>query len=297
MSEAKPAGDNTAQIEFWNGRVGETWARYQDRLDRAFAPMTDLLAEMTPLRSGERVVDVGCGCGDLALTLAVRIGRAGNVLGVDISKPMLAVAQVRGVALTGDHAPVEWLQADASQYAFTASYDLLVSRFGVMFFAEPVAALRNLGTALKPGGRFAFLCWRELEHNPWAAFPASQIRDIAPPQAADPHAPGPFAFADKARVGGLLREAGFDEISAVEVETSILLGSATGADAPARAVENALDLSLRTGPVGAVMREADDALKQEVRRRLSAAFAPLVKDGEVRLPGALWLYSGRKPAT
>lgn len=296
MSGARPAGDNTDQIEFWNGRVGETWARYQDRLDRAFSPLTDVLAEMTHPHSGERIVDIGCGCGDLALTLAVRIGRAGHVLGIDISRPMLAVAQVRGVALTGEHAPIEWREADASLYAFSGDYDLLLSRLGVMFFAEPVAALRNLGTALKPGGRFAFLCWREFEHNPWVAFPSSQIRDLAPPQAADPHAPGPFAFADKNRVGDMLRQAGFDEISAVAIETTVLLGSATGTDAQTRAVENALDLSLRTGPVGAVMREADDALKQEVRRRLSAAFASLVKDGEVRLPGSLWLYSGCKAA-
>jgi SAM-dependent methyltransferase len=296
MSEAKPAGDNTGQIEFWNGRVGETWARYQDRLDRAFAPLTDVLAETTGPLSGERIVDIGCGCGDLALTLAMRIGRAGHVLGIDISRPMLAVAQVRGVALKGDHATLEWREADASRYVFSATHDLLVSRVGVMFFDEPVAGLRNLGTALKPGGRFAFLCWRDFEHNPWVAYPSEQISDIAPRQIGDPHAPGPFAFADKARVCDLLKQAGFAEISAVPIETSVLLGAATGADAATRAVENALDLSLRTGPVGAVMREADDALKQEVRRRLSAAFAPLVKDGEVRLPGALWLYSGRKAA-
>ena len=211
---AKPHGDNIAQVEFWNGRAGETWARNQERLDRAFAPLMSVLVEKAAPEIGERIIDVGCGCGDLALALAPRLGRRGHILGVDVSKQMLERAQARALAVSGEHATLAWLEADASACEFAAEYDLLVSRFGVMFFADPVAAFRVLRRALKPGGRFAFLCWRSLERNPWLAVPATALHDLLGPRPpADPWAPGPYALSDATRVCEMLREAGFSRLA------------------------------------------------------------------------------------
>jgi SAM-dependent methyltransferase len=296
----KPAGDNAAQVEFWNGRVGEIWVRNQERLDRAFAPLAQGLVEQAVPASEERILDIGCGCGDLALALAARVGARGHVLGIDISKPMLERAQARARALAGQHASLTWLEADAGTHEFAAEYDLLTSRFGVMFFADPVKAFANLRRALKPGGRFAFLCWRSLQRNPWVAVPLAQIQDLVGPQSpADPFAPGPYALSDPDRVGEILSAAGYSDFSANLVEASVLLGSAgaeAGRESNARAVEDALALTLRTGPVSAFLRDADEATKIEARRRVGAAFSTIVADGEVRLLGSCWLYMGRRPA-
>ena len=296
---AKATADNSAQIEFWNGRVGETWARYQERLDRAFTSFTDRLVAGAAPRPGERLIDVGCGCGDLALALAARVGPQGQVLGIDVSKPMLERAQQRAEGLlAGGHAPLSFLEADASLHDFPAAYDLLASRFGVMFFADPSAAFANLRRALKPGGRFAFLCWRELSANPWVALPLAQVADLpGGQQQSDPLAPGPFALADRQRTCRIFVEAGFADCVAVQVDGDVVLGRVGGgAEAQSGAVADALELSLRTGPVGAILREADDDLKQEVRRRITKFLGSIARDGAVTLPGSCWLYTGRNPA-
>jgi SAM-dependent methyltransferase len=295
---AKPRGDNSSQVEYWNGRAGETWARNQARLDRAFEPLTHELVEKVAPAIGERIIDVGCGCGDLALALASRVGPAGHILGIDVSKLMLERAQAR--ALAGDDTTVTWVEADAAEHEFVAEYDLLASRFGTMFFADPVAAFRNLRRALKPGGRFAFLCWRSLERNPWLAVPLAPLHDLLGPRPpVDPFAPGPFAFSDPNRVGEILSATGYSDFSATLVEASLLLGRAEAAaemDSKASAIADALELTLRTGPVAAFLRDADEATKIEARRRVSAALSTLVADGEIRLPGSCWLYTGRRPA-
>jgi SAM-dependent methyltransferase len=299
-AQGNSAQGNDAQVEYWNGRAGEIWTRNQARLDRAFAPLTYALVEKAAPARGEKIVDVGCGCGDLALALASRVGHAGHVMGIDVSKPMLERAQARANAVAGDHGALAWVEADATSQAFVAEYDLLASRFGVMFFADPIAAFGNLRRALKPGGRFAFLCWRPLDCNPWLAFPLAATRELLGPQPpAEPFAPGPFALSDPTRVEKILREAGYCEVSTTLVDGSVLLGRAdagVGAEANAQAVDDALELALRTGPVAALLREADEATRLEARQRVAAALKTIVADGEVRLPGSCWLYTGRGSA-
>jgi SAM-dependent methyltransferase len=299
-SQGNDAQGNVAQVEYWNGRAGEIWARNQARLDRAFAPLTEVLVEKATPAQGEKIVDVGCGCGDLALALASRVGSAGHVMGIDVSKPMLERAQARADGLAGDHCSLAWVEADATNQAFVAEYDLLVSRFGVMFFADPVAAFANLRRALKPGGRFAFLCWRPLDYNPWLGVPCAAMRELLAPQPpADPFAPGPFALSDSERTTKILQAAGYSDVSAHRIDASVLLGRADGeasGDLNARAVEDALELSLRTGPAAALLREADEATRLAARERVADALATLVADGEVRLPGSCWLYTGRGSA-
>ena len=301
MSEdegARPQGDNDAQIEYWNGRAGNLWVRNQERLDRAFAALTDIFVDKTAPASGMKVLDVGCGCGDLALMLATRVGPKGQVLGIDISKPMIERARARSLddaQASLERAPVLWAEADAAAHEFSADYDLLVSRFGVMFFADPIAAFGNLRHALKPGGRCSFLCWAKLDLNPWVAVPLAPLRELFGPQPpADPHAPGPFALSDPARVELILRAAGASNISATLIEAPVLLGRTDDKAGPGskdRAIEDALELIERTGPVSALLRDADEATKIEARRRIGAALSPVVVDGEVRLGGSCWLYT------
>jgi SAM-dependent methyltransferase len=297
--EDRGTQSNAGQIEFWNGRVGELWKRNQERLDRAFSAFTPILVEAAAPTRAKKLMDVGCGCGELALALAARTGPRGRVLGIDISKPMLERARARAAALSGEHAALAWVEADATDYAFDADFDLLVSRFGVMFFADPVASFRNLRRALKPGGRFAFLCWTKLDLNPWAAVPVASLGDLCGPQPpGDPFAPGPFAFADTRRAEAIFGQAGFCDLTATQVEAPVLLGrveSDMANDRQVQAVEDAMELSLRTGPAGALLREADDATKLEARRLIGAALLPYAADGEVKLGGSCWLYTGRNP--
>jgi SAM-dependent methyltransferase len=294
----KGQGNNDVQIEYWNGRVGDLWARNQERLDRAFAALTDIFIDkMAPL-NGAKILDTGCGCGDLALALAARIGPAGHVAGIDVSKPMIERARARAETwgkAAHDRATTTWTEADAATHAFAAEYDLIVSRFGVMFFSEPAAAFRNLRRALKPGGRCAFLCWGPLDINAWVTVPLGTLRDLFAPQPpADPHAPGPFALSDPKRMETILREAGASKIEATLIKAPVLLGRADDKTGPAlkeRAVDDALELILRTGPVSALLREVDEATKVEARRRVASALLPFAVEGDVKLEGACWLYT------
>ena len=154
---------NADQIAYWNGPAGQRWTDRQQRQDVLLAPVADILIDRARAKAGERIIDVGCGCGATTIALAQKVGPAGHVLGVDISAPMLARA--RQVAPKG--LPVDFVLADATVYPFEpASFDLLVSRFGVMFFAEPALSFANMRKALRPSGRLAFACWREPRENP-----------------------------------------------------------------------------------------------------------------------------------
>lgn len=188
--------DNTAQIAYWNDKAAITWTTFQERLDALFQPLTALALDAAKPASGERAVDVGCGCGATVLALAERIGSAGQVLGLDVSGPMAARARERIAAAGLSNAQV--VVSDAATTDFERrDADLLFSRFGVMFFADPVAAFANLHLAMRPGGRLLCAAWRPLADNPWFRVPLEAARSFVPPQPpADPEAPGPFAFAD-----------------------------------------------------------------------------------------------------
>ena len=199
------AGSNAEQIEFWNGDAGASWAKRQRRMDALLAPISSAVIEFAHCGAGDHVLDVGCGCGDTSLRLA----RSGAmVTGIDISKPMLARARER---TREEHRDVTFVLADAATATLASDYSLLFSRFGVMFFAAPSAAFGNLRGALRANGRMCFVCWQPPQLNPWILLPMLAARPhLAPQPTLDPHAPGPFAFADASRVEGILRRAGFD---------------------------------------------------------------------------------------
>jgi ubiquinone/menaquinone biosynthesis C-methylase UbiE len=275
---------NTDQIAYWNESAGQTWAELQDILDVQLEPMGAAVMDALALRPGERVVDIGCGCGQTTLALADRVGAEGLAVGADISEPMLAVARGR----VAGRPQVRFVEADAQTYPFEpGAFDALHSRFGVMFFEDPTAAFVNLRKALKPGGRLAFLCWRTPAENPVMTAPmiAAQAH-LPPPEPMTPGAPGPFAFADPERVRAILAEAGFADISI----------QAQDMPAGGNSLDETLALSLRIGPLGRMLREHPevdrDAAVADVRKVLAAH---LDASGKVFMGSGTWNVSARNP--
>jgi SAM-dependent methyltransferase len=249
------------------------------------APIGRLAMDRAGLTTGEHVLDVGCGCGDSTLEIARRVGAAG-VLGCDVSAPMLALAAER--ARAAGLAEIRFVQADAQVHPFPpAAFDVVYSRFGVMFFADPAAAFTNLARALRPGGRVAFACWQELAKNPWMLVPlggAAQVIPLPPPPA--PGAPGPFSMGDPERVRRILTEAGLDQIVVAPYEDIVTRASG---------LDEAVEFMLQMGPAAAALREAvDPSLRPRVARAVRAALEPYVTSEGVRMRGSAWLVAARR---
>ena len=287
----KDSDANTAQREYWNEVSGPKWVAVADLIESQLSGIGRLALEAAEAKPGERVLDVGCGNGFTAIELARRVGLSGKIVGIDLSRPMLTDAESRAQA-AGEEA-IRFIQGDAQTHRFAAdSFDLLFSRFGVMFFDDPKAAFKNLRTALRPEGRFVFACWRDRSLNPWMTLPAivaAEYLEMPPPPA--PDAPGPFAFANADRVKGLLKDAGYERVAGQSVEPGVRIG--TG-----RAREATLDFILQMGPAGAALREtrADEATVQQVRAAVADRLAPYWDGDGFAMEAAAWLFSGRKPA-
>ena len=285
MTPADDAAANADQITYWNAVAGETWAAMQDKLDRQIEPLGARAMEALEPAAGERVLDIGCGCGQTTMALAARVGAGGAVLGVDISRPMLAVAR-RRIDAQG-LAQVALAEADAQTHAFApGAFDAAFSRFGVMFFADPTAAFANIRKGLRAGGRLGFVCWRAFADNPWMMVPLAAVLPLlpAPPPPPDPFAPGPFAFADADRLRGILQGAGF---TGVRIEPFDAMIGAPDLD-------EAVEVALKVGPLGALLREAPqkaglvvDAIRQ--------ALAPHLTGEGVRLASATWIVTAAAP--
>ncbi|MDE2564438.1 MAG: class I SAM-dependent methyltransferase [Burkholderiales bacterium] len=292
---------NAQQIAEWNGPQGQRWAELQQQTDRLVGPFgAAALARAAP-QPAEGVLDIGCGCGETSFELARRVGPRGWVLGLDISRPMLEAARrqaagesesasaSKGESEAAGRARLEFREGDAATAPLPAGADLLYSRFGLMFFDQPAAALRHLRGALRPGGRLAFVCWRSPRDNPWAMTPLVAARQalgvVAEP--ADPLAPGPFAFADEARLRALLAEAGWAGIELQRFDAAVTLGPS-----PRAAAENAT----RIGPTSRLVREVGLTDERPLLDALERAFAPLAAaDGAVRLAGSTWIASAVNP--
>lgn len=266
--------------DYWQDDGGQNWVANIDATEALLEPLSEQLLARAAARSGEKILDVGCGGGLTSLALAGQVGAAGHVLGVDVSGPILAVAQERGAAIPN----VEFKLADAATADLgEARFDVLFSRFGVMFFEEPAAAFANLRRSLKPGGRCVFVCWQEMEANPWLAAPAAVAFEILPPpEPPDPLAPGPFAFADAERTRGILETAGFREVRLEGVNHEMGWPD----------VGSAVDYLLNMGPAGAMLREADDAsLEAQVRTAVSEVLQQHQAADGVRMPSAVWIVT------
>ncbi len=272
---------NDEQIEYWNGPGARRWVRYQEVLDRMLQPFGRAVLEAARARTGERVVDVGCGCATTTLALAEAVGDGGAVLGVDPSAPMLEVA--RGRARERRLTNATFVVADAAAHAFDADFDLLFSRFGVMFFADPAAAFAHLRGALRKGGRAAFVCWGPAADNPWFRVPMAAAGTVVPlPQPTSPDEPGPFALGDRARLRGILDAAGFGDIQIRSVSPAVVLGGD---------LEDAATNAIETGPVSRLLLDADETTRMRVREAIREQLAPHASEDGVTLSSAAWLVT------
>ena len=273
---------NADQLAFWNGPGGHTWVARQEHTDVILAPMAEALLAFAAPRTGERVLDVGCGCGATTLEFARAVGPAGRVAALDISGPMLAEGQARAEA--AGIANVDWRQADAATAALDG-FDLLTSAFGVMFFGDPVAAFANMCRAACPGARMAFVCWRPLAENPWMQVPMNAVSRQLPPRPKPiPNAPGMFAFADPERVSEVLTAAGWapPRLDKLDLDLDIAAG---------RGLEEAVVQSTQIGAVNSWLRNQPAEVVSVAIASLREALAAHLHGASVRLPGAMWLVS------
>ena len=277
MSDA--AERHRKQIEAWNGPMGQQWAANQARSERNLEQITEALLRVARPQAGEQVLDIGCGCGGSSVAFGAAVGPGGYVLGADVSAPMIEVA--KGLALP----QTEFVLADAASHPFApARFDLLISRFGVMFFGDPDAAFAHIRTAMKPGARVAFACWRPLAENPWVRVPMGAMRAVlpSPPPPSGPEEPGPFAFGDTARVTRILTHGGFAPPAFERFDFDMRF--------PADP-EKAAGLLVQIGPAGRLMREQPDDIRTAAMAAIAGSLAPYVKDDRIALPGSVWLVT------
>ena len=280
--------DNSEQIAEWNGALGQRWATMQREIDRIVAPFGDAALKAAAPHPGERVIDVGCGCGDTSIEIARIVGETGAVLGIDVSEPMLEVARSSGALANCAH--LAFREGDASEAGLPANTDLLFSRFGVMFFSQPSPAFSHLRQSLRTGGRCVFVCWRAPRDNVWAMTPLSAARAAmgVTPTPADPDAPGPFAFADEERLRAILSGAGFGAIVVQRFDAALFLGAT-----PRSAAEGAVQI----GPVSRFVREVGVEHLPIILDAVERALAPLAApDGHVSLNGSTWIVAATNPA-
>ena len=285
---AAAALPNADQAEYWNSESGRRWIACQEALDQRFAPLTELLIDRAQVDCGACVVDVGCGTGATTLELAGAVGAHGSVLAVDISEPLLAVA--RRQVMQGGHANVRLVRGDAQTHRFErASYDLAVSRFGVMFFDDPVGAFRNLARALRPDGRLAFVCWAPLEDNPWFAVPlAVGVERLGPPEPRPRRAPGPLALSEQDYVDEILSAAGLADVRIEQVSIWLPGAASTREEA---------ELASQVGLLARLLRErgADAAMRELLIGELADRLAPYLTADGMRLPARLNLVTAAAP--
>ena len=279
---------NADQVEFWNSEAGQRWVTYQEALDQRFAPLTEQLIERAAVRPGECVIDVGCGTGTTTLRLAAAVGAHGSVLGIDIAEPLLAAARRR--VLHGGFANIRLVQADAQTHRFErACHDLVVSRFGVMFFDDPVGAFGNLAGALRRGGRLTFASWGPLEANPWFLLPLEvAVPRLGPPEPKPPRAPGPLALSEPDYIQEILTGAGFTRVHIDRIDTRI---------SGARSMREEAELMSLFGPLARLMRErgADEATRAALVADLAERLGTYATADGVRLPAAIHLVTATAP--
>ena len=274
---------NTEQAEHWNSEEARHWVTHQARYDRMLAPIADVLFDRAALTKGERVLDIGCGCGATTIAAARAIA-PGDALGVDLSVPMLDRA--RYDAAKADMGNVRFEQADAQVHPFGhEAFDAVISRFGTMFFADPPAAFANMRRSTKAGGRITFVCWQSLTANEWLLVPGAAISEhMALPDLGPPDAPGMFALADPDRTRTILTNAGWRDIQIESHHTSLLIGGGGSLD-------DTIEF-LRTGSLGRTFLNGADAnTSDRAIAAVRAALGPHMADDGIRLDAAVWLVA------
>lgn len=272
-----PNSPNSAQVSYWNALAGQAWRQQRARVDQLLDPLMSRSLDRLAPKAGEAVLDVGCGAGTSTLALARAVAPTGRVMGVDVSRVLLTEARERARSLPN----VELREADAQVTALpAASFDIVYSRFGVMFFDDPVAAFTNLHQCLRPDGRLGFLCWRERDLNEWATVTLRAAQGLVDFPESAPDAPGPFAFARSERVCELLLGAGFDDVTLQALDHEML-----------QTLEDAIVYYQHIGPLGALLREASPDVADALRDALVRELRARAVDGELCFRSSAWWVS------
>jgi SAM-dependent methyltransferase len=264
------------QAAFWKGPGSKMWLAAYKRIERGITGFGESGLAAADAQPGETVLDVGCGTGGTTAALAEAVGATGRVLGVDIAEPLIEVA--RGQRLANAAFEV----GDAATFPFEAgAFDLVFSRFGVMFFADPVLAFRNIRRAMKPSGRLVFVCWRPPSENPWAQVPMRAAAPHLPPiERPGPEDPGQYSFGDRARVERILTEAGFAAPSFEPLDRMLIQGN----DIP-----DVLERIAEFGPLARIFKEATNEQVEKAKAAVAEALKPFATPEGVTLAGACWL--------
>ena len=289
MTETQPAKPaNADQAKYWNSASGRRWIEFQEGIDTTFTPINYRLLEWARPENGEDVLDIGCGTGATTMDLAKHVGTSGSVVGIDISEPLLSHAEKRRATQQIPH--LDFLLADAQTHIFDPGrFDLLASRFGVMFFEDPVAAFKNLTTALRPGGRVVFVSWANIDENPWFEAPRdAAVAQLGEPSPSSPTAPGPLAFADIDYVVDILDCAGFVACRGEKEQVQLFNPGS---------VEEVAYLASNIGPSARILKEfngtPDDVLA--IGHGVAKAFERYAVENGVRIPATLNFFEATRP--
>ncbi|NOV26014.1 class I SAM-dependent methyltransferase [Cupriavidus necator] len=282
--QRQTSGNGGEQAALWNGASGHAWVEHQGLLDDMLRPLEALLVEAVARNRPQRILDVGCGTGSTTLALARRVGAQGRCTGIDISAPMLAAARARAQR---EGANATFVHADAQEHAFAAaSFDMIVSRLGVMFFNDPVRAFANLRRAATSDATLHCIAWRSAADNPFMTTAERAAAPLLPKlPARQPGAPGQFAFGDRERVLSILQASGWSDIDIRPTDVTCTL--------PEPALGGYLS---RLGPVGLALQGADAPTRDRVIDTVRAAFAPYVHGDTVRYTAACWTITARATA-
>ncbi|MFW6050376.1 MAG: class I SAM-dependent methyltransferase [Myxococcota bacterium] len=277
-------------VDFWNEILADKFERFRHILMEGLSHHSDVPLRRLELEPGSRVLDVGCGWGDTALQLACKVGPTGKVVGIDCTERFLEKA--RADAAEAGASNVEFIAADVESHPFEERYDFAFSRFGMMFFARPVAAMRNIHRALEPGATLMFIVWRDIMDNPWMAVPKEVVSRFLPPpgEGAKTCGPGPFSMASADMVSAQLLASGFEDVSFRRNDGPVMVG---------RTPEEAMQAQLALGPAGEIFREAGDEAERrrgEIEAALRSELAAYEKDGAIMMDSSSWTITATKPA-
>jgi ubiquinone/menaquinone biosynthesis C-methylase UbiE len=282
---------DTAFVQFWNDVLAPKFIRFKHILVDGLSRHSEAVFPALPVRPGDRVLDVGCGFGDTAIRLAERVGPEGKVVGIDCCDAFLDFAR-KEIAARGLK-NVSFMRGDAEIALPAENFDFVFARFGTMFFANPVAGLRNMRKALRPGGRMVHIVWRRRADNPWLSMAKDVVMRFLPEPGADAQTcgPGPFSMADEQTVTAMMRAAGYENIDFQRVDAPVLVGND---------VKDAIAFQLAIGPAGEVFREAG-SLAEEKRAEIEAALAEAINRQVVATEGIVmdsssWVISATNPS-
>jgi ubiquinone/menaquinone biosynthesis C-methylase UbiE len=284
-AEAPTAGNEFT--DFWNEILVPKFFRFRHILVDGLTHHSAAIFPTLPVKEGDSVLDVGCGFGDTAIRLAGRIGPRGRVTGIDCCDAFLEVGRADAAAAGIEN--MTFIEGDAQTYPFAPEYDFVFSRFGTMFFENPVRGLRNMRTAMKPGGHMTMIVWRTIDDNPWLGLPKHVVLNFLPPPGEDAQTcgPGPFSMSDQETVTGMLKSAGYADPVFKRVDAPLLVG---------KSPRDSMEFQLALGPAGEVFREAGDLAerrREEIEGALHEALSPYLNEEGIVMGSSSWVITAR----